>query len=340
MDTTLTKADRFLAASSMLLVGAIGAVTIATTPPGTPGSGMADGSFQRAYEARFVDGLPTRGWTTGLWNAVRMAALGEVNDGAVPGRNGWLFTAEEFTEPTETRDLATELETARAALASADIQLVPVIVPDKARIMRAHLPRGRSAGFATRYDRTLATIEQAGLPVIDLRPAMRNAAPAFMRTDTHWSPAGARVAAEAVAAALADITLPATGFATFTAASLPFDGDLLTFANTGPWRGRIGPAQETIATFETLAEEAGGGDLFGDVTIPVVLVGTSFSARTEFHFAGFLRQAFGADVLNVAIEGQGPFVPMDRFLHSDAIHSATPRIVIWEIPERYLTTRK
>jgi len=331
--------EHLLAASSMLVVGAIGAATIASTPVEPSAAQAIDGSFQRAYESRFLEALPTRDWTTGLWNAVRYAALGEVNDGAVPGRDGWLFTAEEFAEPQETRDLAHDIAHARDTLAAMGVRLVPVIVPDKARIMRDKLPRGRSEAFAGRYDRTLAVIGAAGLSAIDLRSAMTEASASFMRTDSHWSPAGTRAAAEAVATALADAGLPETAFTTEVGDERPFEGDLLNFVDTGPWQSLVGPAAETIQTYETVAMDAGLGDLFGDVTIPVVLVGTSFSARTEFHFEGFLKQALGADVVNVAIEGQGPFVPMDRFLESDTIDQASPEVVIWEIPERYLSTR-
>jgi alginate O-acetyltransferase complex protein AlgJ len=339
MDMELTHIDRLLVAVAILVVGALGAATIAMTPIASATRDLADGSYQRAYEKRFVDGLPSRRFATELWNAARFAALGEVNDGAVVGRDGWLFTAEEFTEPSEVRDFQTELENARAELANAGVQLLPVIVPDKARIMNEKLSRRRSASFVSRYDRALEAIERAGLPVIDLRPALFAEGESFMRTDTHWSPSGARAVAAAAAIALAGEALPQKFVTTIATGTRPFDGDLLSFANTGPFREWVGPASEAIATFVTTADAVGDGGLLGDIAIPVVLVGTSFSARPEFHFEGFLKQALGADVLNLAREGHGPFAPMDVFLNSDTIASVAPHVVVWEIPERYLSTK-
>ena len=55
--------------------------------------------------------------------------------------------------------------------------------------------------------------------------------------------------------------------------------------------------------------DAGGG-LFGTQTIPVTLVGTSYSADERWNFTGALQTALGADVLNLATEGRGPLPPM------------------------------
>ena len=104
------------------------------------------------------------------------------------------------------------------------------------------------------------------------------------------------------------------------------------------WRRWVGPDSETIETFETRRSDARSLGLFEEVDTPVVLVGTSFSARDDFHFLGFLKSELRADVLSYAKEGQGPFVPMDVVLQSTALAEARPQFVIWEIPERYLDT--
>ncbi|GAH58948.1 unnamed protein product, partial [marine sediment metagenome] len=41
-------------------------------------------------------------------------------------------------------------------------------------------------------------------------------------------------------------------------------------------------------------------------------------------------------VLNVAREGQGPFVPMKKYLESPTLDDPRPDVIIWEIPERHL----
>ena len=40
---------------------------------------------------------------------------------------------------------------------------------------------------------------------------------------------------------------------------------------------------------------------------------------------------------NIAVQGQGPITPMANFLSDDSALSTDLKLVIWEIPERYLT---
>ena len=118
-----------------------------------------------------------------------------------------------------------------------------------------------------------------------------------------------------------------------------FEGDLLAFVDLGPFREKFTALHDVIDVFETDAVDGGSaGGLFGDVTIPVALVGTSYSARPEFHFEGFLKSELDADLVNYAEVGLGPFAPMDRFLETLGAATSAPRLVIWEIPERYINT--
>src|SRR5690606_19340461 len=87
----------------------------------------------------------------------------------------------------------------------------------------------------------------------------------------------------------------------------------------------------------TLEEQSSDSDsLFVDSTVPVALVGTSYSANPKWNFDGALRQALGSDLLNFAEDGQGPLLPMLKFLQSEELREAPPQWVIWEFPERYL----
>lgn len=321
-----------------------GALALAAADARVTDARILDGGYQRIYEARFEHELPGRDLAVHLWNALGLALLGEVAEGAVLGRDGWIFTAEEFQAPPDSRDFWRELDSARDVLSAQDIRLLPVIVPDKARIMAGQLPRQRSARFDLRYQALLDGLEARGFPAIDLRQALTekpNEAPGFMRTDTHWSPAGAARVARQIAMTLGPIDLPASDFASLRMGEASFDGDLLAFVDVGPFRPHFPLLHETIELFETAeagAEDAGALDLFGAAEVPVALVGTSYSARTEFHFEGFLKSELDADVVNHSEAGLGPFVPMDRFLASLPQTAAPPQLVIWEIPERYLNT--
>jgi alginate O-acetyltransferase complex protein AlgJ len=69
----------------------------------------------------------------------------------------------------------------------------------------------------------------------------------------------------------------------------------------------------------------------------VALVGTSYSQDERWGFADALKVALGADVLNVAARGEGPFAPMRAYLEGETVVDVPPELVVWEIPERYLT---
>ncbi|ABV93645.1 putative alginate biosynthesis protein algJ [Dinoroseobacter shibae DFL 12 = DSM 16493] len=325
--------------STLALATAVAGVSLtsfAQVDLGNWQTGWRTGLYQRGFEDRFTDGIATRDHAAALWAALRWEVFDETAEGAIKGRDGWLFTREEFIEPAPSRDLDAELRRVAQTLRGHGIDLIPVIVPDKARMQADRLPRSRSEGFALRLDRALGSVAAAGLPVIDLRPAL-SIRDGYMRTDTHWSPRGARASALAIAAALQDRALPRAAVTTTVTGVVPFEGDLTVFADTGPWRPWIGPAPEVIETFETRVDAA--EDLFGEAVLPVALVGTSFSAKPAFHFEGFLKDALQADVLNASRIGLGPFVPMDDFLADIGDLASLPTLVIWEIPERYLTSR-
>lgn len=314
-----------------------GTWTLATAPVAHLSADVISGQTQRQYEAGFDDSFPLRDAIRQSWTALKFGAFGEMADGAIAGQGDVLFTAEEFTTPQDSRDFATALQAARTQIAAAGAELVPVIVPDKARMMPDALSHGRSVHFEGRYDRLLDTIKKHGLRTVDLRPALSQTQ-SYMATDTHWSPQGAQAVAAHIATALDGTLFADAPFETVQTGERPFDGDLLAFVDTGAWRSIVGPAVETIATFETLQQGDGGMGLFGAAETPIALVGTSFSARDDFHFVGFLKSSFGADVVSFAMEGRGPFIPMDIFLNDGGLAAANPRIVLWEIPERYLDT--
>ena len=104
-------------------------------------------------------------------------------------------------------------------------------------------------------------------------------------------------------------------------------------------RAWFGLTAETVHAYEVGAAAAGSGGpgLFGEIVIPVTLVGTSYSGDPRWAFEDALRLELGLDVLNVAAEGEGPFEPMREYLRSEAISEVSPDLVVWEIPERYLT---
>ena len=301
-----------------------------------------DGRMQTSYEAGFEAAMPLNDLAVTSIAALKYAVFGQAQTGAVVGKDGWLFTAEEFTTtPALGANLgraADEIARVHGVLAQRGVHLIPVIVPDKAEVHRAHLHRPPPAQITLRRPALMALLEARGITALDAfdvlgAPAL--AQTAFLKDDTHWSPHGARAVARQIAAhhATLDIALPTAAVTTQQSAPVDFDGDLLNFVPTGALRAAFGPAQHQIDVFTTTVQSAAG--LLGAQSAAVALVGTSFSAKPQWNFCGFLQDALRAEVVNFATQGQGPFAPMHAYLASAAFRDTPPATVVWEIPARY-----
>jgi len=120
----------------------------------------------------------------------------------------------------------------------------------------------------------------------------------------------------------------------YDSAPVEREGDLMSYLPKRGTTRRPLPAPEAVPGYGTYADSGAG--LFGSAEIPVALVGTSYSAEPAWHFDGFLKRELGTDVLNLSESGNGPFKPMDAALSSGVLEANGVRLVLWEIPERYL----
>ncbi len=315
---------------------------------------VVDGSWTSSFQSGFEEALFFRDGAVALWAAARYALFRSGAPGVVVGEGGRLYTAEEFETRAdyEERLLARlgQVTVVRDALEAKGIDLVVALVPSKARVQpqhlrQTHLRRRPPAVLADRYSTAIAVLSKAGVPAPDLRPALTHES-SFLRRDTHWTPGGAAVVAQTLAIPGRD-SLDRSGvgrsaFESFPGDTVSHTGDLMAFLPLGPFEKRFGLGPEEVLLFETQApavdsDTADPLALFDTPSIPVALVGTSYSADPLWNFAGFLQEALEAEVLTVAEEGKGPFEPMEAYLRSDTIAEIPPHLVIWEIPERYLT---
>ena len=211
----------------------------------------------------------------------------------VEGKDGWLFHANELRflsvgpfwgenaarvsramKPTSA-DPIPGIVGFHQALLNRGIELLVVPVPPKAAVypqMISSLPGG------TRYDQAFQAFNQAlrarGVDVLDLTDAlMAMDELAFCKTDTHWSPAGCRVAAREIAARIK--TRPWAGKilpieCTAEQQEITFTGDL--------WQSLDGsdPQAETLP-FIRIGKRDGGATVpvGSDEASPVILMGDS-----------------------------------------------------------------
>ena len=187
--------------------------------------------------------------------------------------------------------------------------------------------------------------DQAGLIAPDLLTPLQNAkqggAQVFLRTDTHWTPAGAEVVARQLAERIRSAHLlqePPRLYVTRPGAAQEHQGDLVAFLPLDPLFAEWLPApdQLQLRTTQPASEGSGEDALFGEVEVPVALVGTSYSADPRWNFVGALRESLQSDVVSHAESGHGPIIPMLNFLKAASSEQSKPSVVIWEFPERYL----
>lgn len=308
-----------------------------------------DGSWTRAFERHFNRELLIHDPAAQAWNSLRFDLFQEAHPAVLVGQDGWLFLAEdlrtELRGTGQTRAHLQEIQTVRDQLRAADTRLVVVLVPAKATTYEDHLghyvlPRS----VKTRYGSSWQGISDLGIPVVNLPPVFaraRSAGDVFLRTDLHWTPHGAAQAAQATARLVRDtfpdLAFPTTRFASRTLPPRPFEGNLVRYLPNS--RGRrgltVGP-EPFVGAITTSAATSSTG-LLGEASVPVALVGTSFSADPQWNFAGFLKEALQTQVLNAGVPGKSPFEAMTRYLQSSEFETQPPQLLVWEIPERYLS---
>lgn len=302
-------------------------------------SGEAASEVAGLYSAA----LPHRDTAVSFIGAGRYLLLNEGREGVTPGTQAWLFSDEEMS-PADEPTLAAAVEQIAAvseALAEQDTRLVVVPIPAKADIYRDKAPEGAGAAMEAQYRRFRAALADSGVPAVDTRPALaegRDASPMYLTTDTHWTPRGAARVAERIAAS-DHVETGDTEFIRRKRDPEEFVGDLVSFVTSESLAPRLGLGPERVTPY--VAEKAGtaeegifAGDGGGEPDL--VLVGTSYSANKSWSFAPALKLALGRDVLNLALEGRGPLVPMLDYLEDPARNAADVDTVLWEYPVRYL----
>jgi alginate O-acetyltransferase complex protein AlgJ len=338
-----------LYANSALLMNAASPEAQASEAKDLSLSYVIDGEATRDLDTLYKNELPHRAASVGLFGNARYALLGAGRKGVIVGEDGWFFSAEEFKNVSSADiDAAVDrIAEVQRDLDARGIRLVLAPLPAKSDIYAEEVPslvRGQS--MAETYNTFTAALKDRGIVTADTRPALMAAKPfgeVFLKSDTHWSPSGAKATAEAVQTSLqvAGIALPSESVTAQWQTPVSLWGDLTKFVTSPDYAPTVGLTQESVPIYRTTVNAAAdGADIFGDETaVPVILVGTSYSANENWSFADFLRQSLRADVVNVAKEGLGPGVPMMDLLAGSALDETTPTVVVWEFPIRYLGTK-
>ncbi len=205
--------------------------------------------------------------------------------------------------------------------------MAPDYLSKRLRINEERLKIYRSLGFSTTdYMRdALAFMHQN--PKIDI----------YNRQDTHWIPAGSRLAAKAVAATLKksnptlahELNLKQYDIKFGTRDYLKhygFPEIIREKCPTTSWK----PYTEDIATAESISLTP--ESLLGDGSPPVLLLGSSYSTP-YLGFPPYLQQELGNDIVNESVAGGGIFGSLRNFYAKADASARWPKLVIWEFPD-------
>jgi alginate O-acetyltransferase complex protein AlgJ len=313
------------------------------------------GKWTPSYEQVFNKKLYSYEYSKDSWGAFNYAAFREGNKGVLVGEDGWLFTSEEFErQPAQDESLRKNSEYIKAVhdyLLAQNVMLVIVPIPAKSRMYREKLGRYQFPAYKENiYQSLLQDMNARHIEVVDTLSTMKASKSGhdmFLKTDTHWTPEGARAIAQVTAEYIKkniDIPLEQVSYRSEAQEQETHQGDLLRYIPTGSLAHCLQLPEDQLNAYQTqeinVAEtgEVNMQDaLFSDSSPVTTLVGTSYSANPKWNFVGFLKESLGADVLNAADEGLGPFETMEKYLANDAFRETPPKLVIWEIPERYLS---
>ncbi|MCZ4321350.1 alginate O-acetyltransferase [Pseudomonas anguilliseptica] len=310
---------------------------------------IIDGGLAKTFESHYDEHFPIKTLGTSLWAGLDYLLFNEGRPGVQVGEQGWLYSSEEFKAEVDgaqqVRDNLALIKGVRDELAQRDVLLLLAIVPSKSRLYPEFVGDNLTSSLRQGlYQRFLNEVRAADIAAPDLLSTLqagKASGAMFLRTDTHWTPEGADLVAQQLSSTLKRaISLAGKPqvFVTQASPAKPYPGDLTRFLPLEPLFGHLLPPPDQLRLHTTLAaEQASGADaLFSDSEMPVALVGTSYSANPAWNFAGALRQHLQRDLSNHAEDGQGPLVPMLKYLQSDELKDAPPQLVIWEFPERYL----
>ena len=256
----------------------------------------------------------------------------------IQGRDDWLFRTEVDLDTQFTLGEGTYAALGRfvKALNARGVQVVLLDLPRRGLLASDQLLPADRARYDARtalanYRRALQRFRDVGFIVPDYGKLIEktDGTEYYFRRDGHWTPDGARRTADLIAETVKALPLYATlRKKTFTTKrqGLTRHPGVLAIVASQICGGNY-PA-EVVHGYVTSPEES---DLFGEDPLPeITLVGTSFSATSTYHFAGFLQQALQTDVLNAALTGGNFDGALAQYLPTDAFQESPPKLMIWE----------
>lgn len=311
----------------------------------------------RAYE----DNLEDTSWLAGQlrpWmQYVQYLLLGDTGDKALQGPNGWFFYRPGVEYLTQRQPVQTTADDPVAAicdfrdqLAARGIHLLVVPAPNKESVYPEQLSRRAAHLRVALCDQTqslLQRLETAGVGVVNLFELYAEAksttsntvADAFyLMQDSHWSPKGLELAAQAVARRLVQENWIQPGRTAYQTRPAPIQrlGDVIRMLNVPPIEQHL--ESERADCVQVLRPES-NQPYQDDPGSEILVLGDSFLRifqQDEPGAAGFiahLARQLQQPVASIVNDG-GASTLVRQELHRRPELLANKNVVIWEFVER------
>ncbi len=283
--------------------------------------------------------------------AVEFLGLHDAGGKALTGRSGWLFYEPGIDAITQRpRSGQSTVEEAvsvvihfRDALNERGIRLIVMPAPNKEsvypdRLTGGALPPTRILNPETR--KFFAGCKSGGVETVDLFALFRadragSGPPLYLSQDSHWSPAGLRLAADAVAGRIGRL-----GDSSLVTKPMPIirHGDLIQMMRSPQIEAWVSP--EPIRCAQVVRRET-GERYSDDPASDVLVLGDSFLRifqQDEPGGAGFiahLADALGRPVKSLVNDGGASTLVRQELFRRPQLLEGT-KVVVWEFVERDL----
>jgi alginate biosynthesis protein AlgX len=259
-----------------------------------------------------------------------------------PGNNGYLFYSGDFSPNNFAIDGRTQYYAQLdQALKSKGIQLIVSPLPSRTIVYPEGLDKNQplQSTYSTdtareNYKKSFQRLSDLGLKTTDLLATALQQRQAddskglYFARDYHWTSEGAKLYAQATAREIMK-------FEAYK--SLPKEKFSNKYIRTENAESRLAYLLQQVCGTKTPPEKINvfettraGGNLLGNDSYPVVMIGSSYSAEPKYNFEGFLKEALSSNVLNAAVSGGGYNASLEAYLLSDAYNKEKPKFLIWE----------
>jgi alginate O-acetyltransferase complex protein AlgJ len=272
----------------------------------------------------------------GLASTTGRDAKAAVSGLAVVGKDGWLFPVWDRVseaDPGQVRQTAQVIGQAIGILKSAGLDTAIMLIPSKGRTYRQFLPNDLRVAPDTdrRYSAVLNELRRPGAILADLDTPFRAKASSvqlFFKSDTHWTPMGAELAAVEVAKAIGP-TMPRSSrpgtHVTTLVNKTHARGDLVRNLPDAQ-RASYGPEPYQI---RDIVNAAGQNALIADDTSDITIVGNSYM-EPKYGFQPILSNQLSRPVsLFWKPNNVGPFSTLLQYVSSDSFRQQRPKVIAW-----------